>query len=401
MEDKSGPVRRECEYYENCMVSREYFKETRLLGGFYFFKKQFIDTLKLLQNLRFRATMKTNLIELTMRIVTVCGYYGILYMLFEALMNREITVGAFAAVFNSIGSLYGIMEEIICRNLGSMAQNLGTVQNYLKLLEMPEREGVHYDIPKNFDIVLDKVSFSYPGSSKEAIKNVSFTIHHGETLAVVGENGSGKSTMIRLITGLYTPTKGSVSFGGIDTKKLSMKSLFSKTSAVFQKYQRYQMKLCENIGISNVERNIDKDLLDDACIKSGLNQEDSSFTNGYETMLSREFDGVDLSGGQWQRIAIARGFYRDHELIILDEPTAAIDPYEETRIYNKFAEISKDKTAIIVTHRLGSVKLADRIIVMKEGRIAQIGTHEELIQTEGEYSKLYEAQEQWYREVLV
>ena len=401
MEDKSGPVRRECEYYENCMVSREYFKETRLLGGFYFFKKQFIDTLKLLQNLRFRATMKTNLIELTMRIVTVCGYYGILYMLFEALMNREITVGAFAAVFNSIGSLYGIMEEIICRNLGSMAQNLGTVQNYLKLLEMPEREGVHYDIPKNFDIVLDKVSFSYPGSSKEAIKNVSFTIHHGETLAVVGENGSGKSTMIRLITGLYTPTKGSVSFGGIDTKKLSMKSLFSKTSAVFQKYQRYQMKLCENIGISNVERNIDKDLLDDACIKSGLNQEDSSFTNGYETMLSREFDGVDLSGGQWQRIAIARGFYRDHELIILDEPTAAIDPYEETRIYNKFAEIYKDKTAIIVTHRLGSVKLADRIIVMKEGRIAQIGTHEELIQTEGEYSKLYEAQEQWYREVLV
>lgn len=398
LEDKSAPVRREYEYYESCMVSREYFKETRLLGGFTYFKNLFTDSLRLLQNLKFKATMKTNLIELGMRIVTVCGYFCILYMLFDALMKKEITVGAFAAVFNSIGMLYGIMEEVICRHIGEIAKNLGTIQNYLNLLEMPERGGEDRELHGKLDITLDHVSFFYPGAEKEAVKDATFTINNGETLAVVGENGSGKSTIIRLITGLYSPSKGSVTYGGIDTSTLSMKSLFSKTSAVFQKYQKYQMKLADNIGISDVAFPVKEESLDDVCTKSGLDKNDSSFSEGYNTMLSREFDGVDLSGGQWQRIAIARGFYRNHDLIILDEPTAAIDPYEETRIYNEFAEIARNKTAIIVTHRLGSVKLADRIIVMKDGAVAQIGTHEELIHTDGEYARLYKAQEQWYRE---
>ena len=398
LEDKSAPVRREYEYYESCMVSREYFKETRLLGGFIYFKNLFTDTLRLLQNLKFKATMKTNLIELGMRIVTVCGYFCILYMLFDALMKKEITVGAFAAVFNSIGTLYVIMEEVICRHIGEIAKNLGTIQNYLNLLEMPERGGEDRELPGKLDITLDHVSFSYPGAEKEAVKDATFTINNGETLAVAGENGSGKSTIIRLITGLYSPSKGSVTYGEIDTSTLSMKSLFSKTSAVFQKYQRYQMKLADNIGISDVAFPVKEESLDDVCAKSGLDKNDNSFSEGYNTMLSREFDGVDLSGGQWQRIAIARGFYRNHDLIILDEPTAAIDPYEETRIYNEFAEIARNKTAIIVTHRLGSVKLADRIIVMKDGEVAQIGTHEELIHTDGEYARLYKAQEQWYRE---
>jgi ATP-binding cassette subfamily B protein len=396
LEDKSAPVRREYEYYESCMVSREYFKETRLLGGFSYFKKLYMDSLKLLHQLKFKANMKTNLMELGMRIVTVAGYFGILYMLFDALMKQEITVGAFAAVFNSIGMLYGIMEEVICRHMGTIAQNLGSIQNYINLLEMPEREGKEIALSKGFDISLENVSFSYPGAEREAVQNASFTIHHGETLAVVGENGSGKSTIIRLITGLYTPTKGKVSFGEINASTLSMKTLFSRTSAVFQKFQKYQLKLSDNIGISKVETPITDENLDNVCEKSGLDISDSSFKDGYETMLSREFDGVDLSGGQWQRVAIARGFYRDHDLIVLDEPTAAIDPYEETRIYNKFAQASKDKTAIIVTHRLGSVKLADRIIVMKDGQVVQIGTHEQLIHQEGEYARLYKAQEQWY-----
>lgn len=399
LEDKSAPVRREYEYYESCMVSREYFKETRLLGGFHYFKKLYLETLACLQNLRYQAAMKSNLFELSMRIVTVAGYCGILLLLFDALMKQEVTVGAFAAVFNSIGLLYGIMEEIVCSHVANMAQKAGSLRNYLDFLELEERTGTVDEVPGWGDITLENVSFSYPNAEKKAVKGASFTLKKGETLAIVGENGSGKSTLLRLISGLYLPDEGSVRIHGVETALLTPKELFSNTSAVFQKYQRYQMTLEENITVSETEKKYDEAVLDSVCEMAGSDKSDSVFPQGYRTMLSREFDGVDISGGQWQRVAIARGFFRSHNLIMLDEPTAAIDPYEETRIYNRFAEISRDKSAVIVTHRLGSVKLADRIIVMKNGEVVQTGTHEELFaEVNGEYRRLYEAQEQWYQD---
>lgn len=398
LEDKSAPVRRENDYYDKCITSREYFKETRLLGGFSYFKKLYLESLDILQKLRLKATTKSNLFELSARVLTVLGYFGILMLLFFALMNNEITVGAFAAVFNSIGMLYTIMEEIVCRHLGGVAKDLGSIKNYLNFLDMDERKGTVYTAPEWGDIVLDKVTFAYPKAERNAVSDVSFTLKKGETIAIVGENGSGKSTLIRLISGLYLPTDGKVTHSNVDTKDLTSEALFENTSAVFQKYQRYQMLLDENITISSADKIYDEELLDSICEQAGTDKDDSSFTDGYKTMLSREFDGVDLSGGQWQRVAIARGFFRNHNLIILDEPTAAIDPYEETRIYNRFAEISRNKTAVIVTHRLGSVKLADRIVVMKDSRVSQIGTHDELIAVEGEYQRLYVSQEQWYKE---
>lgn len=404
LEDASAPVRREYEYYETCMAGREYFKETRILGGFSYFKKLYQETLACLQKLKFKAAMKSNLFELSTRAITVAGYCAILWMLYDALMKREVTVGAFAAVFNSIGMLYDIMEEVVCHHIGEMAANTGSIRNYLNFLAMEERAGQRHDAPGWGDMVLENVSFSYPAGKKEdgppeqikyAVKNVSLTLRKGETLAVVGENGSGKSTLIRLIAGLYLPVEGTVRKNGVDTRRLTMDALTCRASAVFQKYQRYQMTLAENIVISDSGAGSEKARLDSVCAMAGT--EPGAFPQGYDTMLSREFDGIDLSGGQWQRVAIARGFFRGHDLIILDEPTAAIDPYEETLIYNRFAEIAREKSAVIVTHRLGSVKLADRILVMKDGEAVQIGTHDELIAREGEYKRLYEAQEQWYK----
>lgn len=398
LEDDSAPKRREFEYYEKAIADREYFKETRLLGAFGYFKEKFVETYRLCLKLRMRAEIRSTVFELSMNVLTILGYFAILYLLFAALMAGEISVGAFAAVFANIGMLYAVMSEVVNMHIGSLAQNFGATVNYVRFLHMPERSGEVKTAPDWGDITFRDVSYSYPHAERPAISHVSFTLHRGETLAVVGENGSGKSTLIRLLSGLYLPTEGEVLVNGVSTQRIDPPALFGRTSAVFQKYQRYQMTLRENLTISDPGKQTDNAQLDEICRMAGCNPADSSFPDGYDTMLSREFDGVDLSGGQWQRIAIARGFYRDHDLIILDEPTAAIDPYEETRVYNRFAELSRDKSAIIVTHRIGSVRLADRILVMQDGQAVQLGTHEELMREEGEYRRLWESQEQWYRE---
>lgn len=397
LEDKSAPIRRQYDYYENCMVGREYFKETRLLGAFSFFMKLYKDSLKLLNKLSWKANLKTNLNELFMKILTLAGYFIVLYMLFVALINREISVGSFAAVFSSIGTLFSVMEEIVCRHFGSITQSLGTIQNYLNFMSIPEREGEDTQIDPHSDIKLKNVTFNYPLSKTSAVKNVSFTIKNGETIAIVGENGSGKSTVVRLITSLYYPNEGDVYYGSHNTKDVSDKSLYPLISGVFQRYQKYQLTLRDNISISQVDRKVDERYLDKVTAMAGLDVSHPAFYDGYDTMLSKEFDGTDLSGGQWQRVAIGRGFYRNHNIIVLDEPTAAIDPLEETKIYNRFAEISKDKTSIIVTHRLGSVKLADRIIVMDKGEVIDIGTHLELMERCRKYNEMWHAQAQYYQ----
>ncbi|MGL4736553.1 MAG: ABC transporter ATP-binding protein [Cellulosilyticaceae bacterium] len=388
LEDDSAPLRRANSYYEECIVSREYFKETRLLGGFNYFKEQYVDTLKLLNKLSFRSSLKTDLCELGLKCLTILGYVGVIYLLFDALMKQEITVGAFAAVVNAVGMMYNIMEEVICRHLGSLAQQIGTVQNYISFLDLKEREPFKGSKEQGEAIKLEGVTFSYPNTDKRVLDQVDLTIKKGETLAIVGENGSGKSTLIRIITGLYKPQHGIVHHGNLDIK--------NQISGVFQKYQRYQLTLQDNITISDRCKEVHQMALDQVCQAAGVENKNECFKDGYDTMLSREFDGIDLSGGQWQRVALARGLYRTHELIILDEPTAAIDPIEETRIYQNFAQMVKGKTGIVVTHRLGSAKIADRIVVMKEGRIVELGNHEELLRCKGEYSRLYEAQEQWY-----
>lgn len=420
LEDEAAPLRRQFEYYERCISDREYFKETRMLGAARFFTSLYHDALKRFGKKNWEAEYRTGKLELMMKCLTLAGYFGVLYLLFAALLNGEISVGAFAAVFASIGSMFNIMTEIVTNHIGNMTKNLGTVRNFIRFLDLPEREGKEISVNLGNGMTADQISFRYPGAEKDAVTDVTLEIKKGETIAIVGENGAGKTTLIQLLLGLYLPTKGAVYVDGHDTRELSPSSIYKGISAVFQNYVRYKMTLADNIRISEMpdseESNrmtveqANMDLISrletepptadsnivKAAEKADLHAVYGAFPKGYETMLSREFDGVDLSGGQWQRVAVARGFYRTHDFIVLDEPTAAIDPLEETRIYQKFAEISEGKTAIIVTHRLGSARIADRIIVMDQGRIAEIGTHDELIRKGGKYAEMYHAQAQWY-----
>ena len=395
-EDKSAPIRREYEHYEQCLCTREFFMETRSLGAFEYFFNRCKKTLVNLNKISLKASAKSNLFELIMKTFTASGYVIILIMMYFMVVNGQMSVGAFVAVFASMDALYHLMAEVFNGQLPTLANGFGAIQNYINFINIPEQKGIDEEITINENIKFDNVSFSYPGAEQQAVKNVSFEVKARETIAIVGENGSGKTTLMRLLMGLYQPDSGCIMMDNKDISKYSLSAVGKNISAVFQKYGRYKMSLKDNIIISTAERYPDETAADQSSEMAGINMKDKNLSNGYDTMLSVEFDGTDVSGGQWQRIAIARGYYRKHSLIVLDEPTAAIDPLEETKIYERFAKMAKDKTAFIVTHRLGSVHQADRIFVMDKGKLVESGTHDELISNEAVYAQMYNMQRQRY-----
>jgi len=393
--DEAAPLSRKLVYYEGEMFHRDYAKETRILGIFFYISKLHADTLALFCSKKWKTARKAQLIEIGLRLLTLAGYFGVLYLLFDSLMKSYITVGGFAAVFASLGTMFFFMDDAVGGYFGSMLEYSAALKNFIRFVELPEDRGTDADIKLETSIVIENVSFLYPNTDTKALDNVSLTLLAGETIAFVGENGAGKTTLVRILTGLLKPTSGTVRFDGYDTAKLSKKSLFAVSSGVFQKFQKYQMTLSDNISISDTFSTPDAAKIESVIEKADIDVGDN-FPDGTDTMLSREFDGIDLSGGQWQRVALARGLYKACSLIVLDEPTSAIDPIEETKLYRKFKEISVGKTAIIVTHRLASTKIADRIVAMRHGKIDEIGTHEELMNAGGHYAEMYNSQAKWY-----
>lgn len=399
IEDDSAVCRRKVEYFESCIRDKKYYKETRLLGAYSFFRKKFLDAQDTLFRLKYRAAMKTNLIELGTNLITAVGYIGIILLLVKSVTEQSITIGAFIAIFNALTELYSLMEELICYHIGEVAKGIGKVSNYMNFMCLEEERKQDRKELCYSKTELKDVAFTYPGARAPAVEHIDLEINDGETIAIVGENGSGKTTLVKLIMGLYPPDKGKALVDGEDITGIKRQSIFEKISAVFQNFQKYHMTFEENIGISQTEKTMTEEELDYVCMQSGIDIDAWGLKDGYRTMLGKEFGGTELSGGQWQRIAIARGYFRNHKMIVLDEPTSAIDPYEESNMYQTFEQMAKGKIAILVTHRMGAVKIADRIIVLKAGRIVEDGTFEELMNnSDSEFQRMYSLQKHWYQE---
>jgi ATP-binding cassette subfamily B protein len=245
-------------------------------------------------------------------------------------------------------------------------------------------------------IHLDNVCFEYP-DGPEVLSNISFAVKKGETVAIVGENGSGKSTLVRMLLGVYLPTNGAIYHNNVNTSDLQYSDMHKNISAVFQDFKKYKMTLEENVKMGDLSKNDRTKLLSSLNI-SGI---DLSEKFDLETNLGREFGGIDLSIGEWQRVAIARGIYRGSDLIAFDEPTASIDPLQEYQLYKAFAEISQGKIAFIVTHRLSCIKFCDKIIVMRKGKVLDIGSHEKLLSDCPYYKTLWNSQAEMYTETRI
>ena len=399
LERKTVPLLREFQYLERCLVDREYFKETRVLGAGARLLQRYRHAVGRFNAVRWREDRRLGAIDLGLSVLVLLGYGGSFLLAAWLLANGSIGVGGFAVVIYAVSRLL-LMTEAVMNMFGASYAAGATASHLIEFLRLdegrPEGAGGGAGTAAG-ELTAREVGFSYPGSAREAVSGVTLTLDQGTTLALVGVNGAGKTTLAKLLLGLYVPSRGQVIRRGIDTRRAAKEQVRANTSAVFQNFQRYQMTLRDNVILADVAAAGAESEVLRALRDGGVPDELWQGPDGLDVMLSREFGNRDLSLGQWQRLAIARGLFRRHDTIVLDEPTASIDPLEEQAVYERFMTIAANRTAIIVTHRLASARMADRILVLEGGRIVEDGTHQDLLALRGRYHEMFTAQSAWYQ----
>lgn len=337
-----------------------------------------------------------------MRSLLICeifcksGYLLSILSTILLLLHQVLDVGMMAAALAAFTSFQTAAKYFLV-SLGRIPECAAFVKDYYDFMDMEEAEKGTEKLCSDFDsIKVKQLSFSYPGRKTPAVSNLSFTIKRNEVVAIVGNNGSGKTTLVKLLMGLYQAQKGQIYYGRQNLRSLDPEEFYKQISFVSQDFIKYELTVRENIGIGDWKQmeNTDKIymLLHQAGLETFISQA------SVNQLLGNEFGGRELSVGQWQKLAIARGMMKDSSVIFLDEPTADLDPLMETKVLKMFLKIAREKTAIIVSHRIGICKEVDKIIVMKEGKIAEIGNHEKLLAEKGEYYRLYTMQQKWYEE---
>jgi ATP-binding cassette subfamily B protein len=379
--------------------SRDFTKELKAYGNYDYlidvYKNRLNERNRDYERYYFKNIRK---IMLGGNITKIASIINVIILLF-LFVSGQMSVGLFIAMSGLMfGDIYGNLEAVAGFFKWS-SFHINTYEYYDKFFELSDEvEGTQMDLPESFDIEFKDVWFRYPGTEKDILKGLSFKIRNGEKASIVGENGEGKSTVIKLLLGLFTPDKGEILIGG---KKLNEYPLRVRTKifgTVFQDFPRYSLTIKENIGIGDIDEITNSEKVKAAAAKGKADEFIEEFDNSYDTLLGRDFEGgVDISGGQWQRIAIARAFMGDKPILLLDEPTSQLDPMAEAGLYKEFADMVENKTAIFITHRLGSTMITDRIFVISGGNIKEVGTHDELMKMDGIYSRMFKAQKQWYQ----
>ena len=396
------PLRREMDYLRDLGTKKESAKELKLfkLGDFLYERFSQINDELIGRNRNLaKRRMRSGALFL---VLGSLGYYGVYAALLFRTIHGGLTLGELTFLAGALAGCSRQVQAVFSSFTDIAHQALFLTDLFALFAVQPKIRNVVNAIPAPRAIrdgfEFRKVSFAYPGSDRLILKDVNLRIGTGERIAVVGENGQGKSTLVKLIPRLYEPTSGKVLLDGIDLREYDIDSLRREIGVIFQDFVHYDMTARENITLGSIECARDQFRLHEAARKSGAGKIIDSFPHGFDQMLGKRFeDGTDLSGGEWQKFALARAYLRDAGILILDEPTAALDALAEYEVFSRFAELTKGKIAILISHRLSTVRMADRIVVLKDGEIHEEGTHHQLIANGGRYASMFELQAASYR----
>ena len=397
------------DYMRRLLTERDSVKEVRtfrlrglFVSRFERYRDIYMTKLRQLMLHFLRFNMALNLLSL----VGVASIWA--YAVLQAVLAR-ISIGDLALVFQAAQNSRASLGALISSG-GGVYENALFATRFFDLMDLDPQsvEGAlaaprvqpPAALPQTIEqgIEFRNVSFKYPSSDKRILNDVSFTIPAGKTVAIVGENGAGKTTLVKLLSRLYDPSVGSVLLDGRDLRDYDLGAYRRSDSVVYQDFFRYDLSASDNIGLGRVDAIGERPLVAAAAEKAGADDIIRRLPNGYETVLGKTFDeGVDLSGGEWQHLAIARAFMSDAQILILDEPTAAVDAFREHRLYEQFAQMARNKTVIFISHRFSTVRMADLIVVIDDGRVIETGSHDELMAQDGKYAAMFSTQAARYR----
>ena len=395
--------RRQMEYYSSTLVNKDLAKEIRMFGLADTFRAKyqatFVDYFTGLKKLQMAECFWT----IGAAVVTNAVYCLLYIFLARGVFSGAFAVGSFSLYTGAITSIGGSVGMLISTTasiyegtlfINNLIDFLGQMPTIIPAIEPPAEVKRH----QGHTIVFEDVSFRYPGAAQDSLRHINLTIHAGETVVIVGLNGAGKTTLVKLLTRLYDPTGGRILLDGRDIRDYDVGQLYSLFGIIFQDFGKYAFTASENIAFGDIQAAPEAQRIRAAAAQGGADAFIDGLALGYDTPLMRYFEeqGAELSIGQWQKLAIARAFYGDSDILILDEPTASLDPMAEQMIFEQFNELRRDKTSIFISHRLSSATIADNILVMEYGEIVERGNHSALMAQKGKYYELFTTQSQRY-----
>ena len=399
---RQTPVKRQIDYLRFLGASKDSAKELKLFGLSKYltdrFQKLSDDIYVQNVSLAKRRLLASSLLSL----LTTVGYYGAYAYVILETVRGAMTVATLVFLTGAIAGASANLQMIFS-TFSSIADQSLFLTDLLQFFAVrptvfSKPNALKTPRPIKLGIEFRDVTFSYPGSDRPILRNLNLFLKPDERIALIGENGEGKTTIVKLLTRLYDPTAGQILLDGVDLREYDLDDYASNIAVIFQDFMRYDMTAWENIAVGQIGARENLDKVELAARKSLAEGVIKKLPNGYDQMLGRRFEtGVDLSGGEWQKVALARAYLRDAQILVLDEPTAALDARSEHEVFERFAELTKGKMALLISHRFSTVKMADRIIVLEQGVIAEQGRHEQLMAHGGRYAEMFELQASSYR----